>query len=38
MTEEGATSKERIGSRTGKGGGAGVSMKKSQVRIGPIVY
>ena len=36
MTEEGATSKERIGSRTGKGGG--VSMKKSQVRIGPIVY
>ena len=37
MTEEGATSKERIGSRTGKGGG-GVSMKKSQVRIGPIVY
>ena len=26
MTEEGATSKERIGSRTGKGGG--VSMKE----------
>ena len=36
MTEEGATSKERIGSRTGKGGGG--EGEKSQVRIGPIVY